>query len=387
MKVTQDLKDIKSKILTEAPSKWRSEWLSQLGNLSQECINSYHPRAIDNFTSYTLIPLEFFTRKKDLLVKNLIRLKLKSEPQVPLIQKWNAFFRDEFIEKEWKHQCNGRFGGFKPEEISWKNYYLKNENELDACFTIDSKVSWAVKNGHRKFLRSLMLNSIIEGNSITPTQVQNVILNEWVGILKDLLNNGLSINMRLENGMSLAHLSTIQESYPLLQCLISNNINLNNQDIQGLTALDYMALLRTKQLIKDINETNRIRLTHDAHGNTALLWAMLNQDHEIVTMILNQSGFLELKNPFELTTSHIAAIQNMGDVINHLAKINTSIEKRDFLGRTPLHWSVQRGNFNATKTLLALDADPYVKDHFGISPFKLALLTGQEHLISLLVRK
>jgi len=57
--------------------------------------------------------------------------------------------------------------------------------------------------------------------------------------------------------------------------------------------------------------------------------------------------------------------QNMAhDLVEHGADINGT----DLKGGTPLHWAAHLGNLNYTQTLIAMHADPCIRNKQGLLP-------------------
>ena len=64
---------------------------------------------------------------------------------------------DKFVENEWKKQVNGKYGGPKPSNLSWRQFYNILEKEFEAFDELGKKVSWCVQNGHINLLQTLLI--------------------------------------------------------------------------------------------------------------------------------------------------------------------------------------------------------------------------------------
>lgn len=94
----------------------------------------------------------------------------------------------------------------------------------------------------------------------------------------------------------------------------------------------------------------------------------------------------ESDNDLKLDEIHAAARE--GEVDNLLRHINNnvSVNLRDSEGRTPLHWSVDRGHFNVAEILLHRNADVNAKDNEGQTPLHYAAVCEREAVAELLIK-
>ena len=94
----------------------------------------------------------------------------KAMPKMPSLR---VAVIDRFVEGEWKKQVNGKYGGSKPANLTWRQFYDSLEDTLESMISLEEKVSWAVQNGHISLLQALLLkendidfNTIAESNDI-----------------------------------------------------------------------------------------------------------------------------------------------------------------------------------------------------------------------------
>lgn len=90
----------------------------------------------------------------------------------------------------------------------------------------------------------------------------------------------------------------------------------------------------------------------------------------------------------ELKMDAIHGFAREGEVENLLKCVEggVSVNIKDSEGRTPLHWSVDRGHFNVTELLVGRNADVNAKDDDGQTPLHYATVCEREAIAEFLVK-
>ncbi len=179
----------------------------------------------------------------------------------------------------------------------------------------------------------------------------------------------------------------IQASYSneskIVEFLIEKNVNLSDEDSNGMTALDHANNL----------ETTNTLTTHGAtYGSPfkALINALTFSYNEVVYYLLdNNIANIEDKDEDGQTVLHIAAIYN-NEKIEYLIGKGADLNTTDNSGYTPLILAAKTYSYGMTevvKTLLNHNADIEAKDLNGMTALHWAAKEGLPDVVVLLVEK
>jgi ankyrin repeat protein len=85
---------------------------------------------------------------------------------------------------------------------------------------------------------------------------------------------------------------------------------------------------------------------------------------------------------------HHACAQKNLEIFNYVLNISKKFDEIDQHAETPLHWAVMRGSYHIVSALLKVlkenHLDININSKFGITPFHLAMLKQDKHLVQLL---
>ncbi|MBG90991.1 MAG: hypothetical protein CL521_04160 [Actinobacteria bacterium] len=303
------------------------------------------------------------------------------------------FVVDSFVGKDWKRQCEGKFGGHKPMDLSWKQFYFENEQALESLKSDEDQIFWSIENGHNQYLQfvldgrkkktglkgvlnedqeSCLERGIKRGNSDIIRQLveYGVNVNEkgrdkwtplhWAVLIGDivsvrlLLDKGAKVNVKNDQAVMPIHIAAYKGSQDIIELLIEKGARLNTLDAKKLSPLHY-AVYRNYLNVIELLLENGVKLNHqDENGIGVLHWACYHQLNNVVQLLIEKG-----------------------------AKVNLV----DDLDRTPLHWAVQGGNLEVVTQLLGHGADINREDRFSDKPMKLAASLGESGIMSVLFEK
>ncbi|MFN7038216.1 MAG: ankyrin repeat domain-containing protein [Alphaproteobacteria bacterium] len=112
-------------------------------------------------------------------------------------------------------------------------------------------------------------------------------------------------------------------------------------------------------------------------GDTALHRSLHNGNLDFVNFIIDEGADINALNKRKQAPIHYAAIYiDSPDIIDLLVKKGANINQISLsskygLRETPLHLAASNGNAKTVKRLLALGADPLIKDFYGNTPYDL----------------
>ena len=145
---------------------------------------------------------------------------------------------------------------------------------------------------------------------------------------------------------------------------IQQGANVNDKDINGTTALMYAALNKNPQIIEtfinykaDVNAKNEI-------GETALMTAAaFNQNPEVIDTLIKYKADVNAENENEETALMIASTYNKNPaIIKTLIKHGANVNMKDKYGNTSLMIAAKNKNLPAIRTLIKHGGDS--KDNY-----------------------
>lgn len=139
--------------------------------------------------------------------------------------------------------------------------------------------------------------------------------------------------------------------YPLL-ILIKNNANINKPDFFNKSPLALAVGLKNKPIVELLLKYNCNKNTYDKTGQTALHWACLKDQEELI--------FYE--------------------IVKLLLDNQCNLNMQDNNNDTPLHIVVRRKNFTIAKLLLSYGADTTIKNTRGKKALELTGKTNRQML-------
>ena len=206
-------------------------------------------------------------------------------------------------------------------------------------------------------------------------------------IVKLLIHNGANINEKdlshqktaLSNSiieLSFLPESTIKEYNSaskmikvIDELLTSNEIEIDNQDIFGTTALMYATSLNLPETAcKLLDHKNQTKInSKDIWGTTALMYTAMTDQLETARKLLNHKNQIEIdsQDSHGKTALMHAAGRGHLNIVELLLANKANANKSDKWGHTALRNAVQSGHLNIVKLLLANGADPTIQDKNG----------------------
>ena len=219
------------------------------------------------------------------------------------------------------------------------------------------------------------------------------------------------------NGFTPLIQATDSNEQKIIDFLIEKNVNLLEEDSNGMTALDHANNLET------INTLTKHGATYGSPFK-ALINALKSSYNEVVDYLLdNNLANIEDKDEKGQTVLHIAAIYNnekidnlivkgadlnasdnsgytplivaaqaysygMTDVVKSLLNHNPDLEAKDLDGMTALHWAAKQGLPDVVVLLVEMKANSEAIDNNGKTPLDLALerVDGDQSVVDCLTK-
>ncbi len=109
---------------------------------------------------------------------------------------------------------------------------------------------------------------------------------------------------------------------------------------------------------------------HSYQQNTALHFAIIKKNVEIIRQLLRCNANVNLQNSSGDTPLHLAARQNNSDLVRQLLNHNANVNLQNSDGDTPLHFAAQQNNSDSVRILLERGANVNLQNHMGSAPIQ-----------------
>jgi ankyrin repeat protein len=155
----------------------------------------------------------------------------------------------------------------------------------------------------------------------------------------------------------------------LLKYKRASNINLNHQDLRGMTALHRAAAYGNLRFMQMLREAGARLSVRDSRGWSALHMAAYYNRPEVIEFIVHQGFSIDEPNKDGWTALHLSALMGHQDLVKSLTKqLNANPMACSVWGQTPLHVAVEAEKEDIARILIEEGASPDVRDNFGKLP-------------------
>ena len=175
-------------------------------------------------------------------------------------------------------------------------------------------------------------------------------------VIKQLIDNGIDVNLKDDKGCSLLHIAAGNETDEMIKILLANNSAVNVVDVNGETPLIVACKKNKINNIRTLIEHGAdVNFRLETTGSTALHFAAKFADEELIKFLLNH--------------------------------MNISVNASDNDSQMPLIWACSRkNNVNTVATLLDHGAD-ITEGPYGQSGLHFAAKYGDSEMIKLLLER
>jgi ankyrin repeat protein len=304
---------------------------------------------------------------------------------------FKAFLADTFIEGEWKQQCDGKFGGYKPEGKSWRRFYLENENVFEKFDNLADKVKWAVEYGHHHLLNFLLKTTEdlkeIDGSEEFPL-LQVAVAKEYKKVVALLLDKGANINARSKKSKwSVLHWAAYRGNRDLLCYLMDNGAKINLSDRDGLTPLHVASYRGISEIVRLLVDRKAKLNQADKDGYVPVHLAVMRNHWKAVEILIEAGADVRKTDPYKRTILHWSVLIGSNQITDLILKKNTLASVKDDFDRIPLHWAAQSGHVDMVDSLIRAKSKINDVDKYGDKPMVIAAFFGHSRVVSSLFEK
>ncbi|WP_265027614.1 ankyrin repeat domain-containing protein [Wolbachia endosymbiont (group B) of Chorthippus parallelus] len=219
--------------------------------------------------------------------------------------------------------------------------------------------------------------------------------------VQDLVNQGASLDIQSEDGLTLLHFAFIDNRLDIAGYLIKEGVDINVRDNDGATCLHYVSrfgrLNAVKYLISkgadidaedsndrtplDVADPSIIKILRQAHLDKELLITVQSSDLERIKSLIAQGVSKDEHGAY-----YFAWIGNLGTV-KFIVENEGGVNVTDKYGCTLLHWAARGGHLEIVKFLLEKGANINARSILGRTPIHVAAINNRKNIVEFFISK
>ncbi|WP_353287768.1 ankyrin repeat domain-containing protein [Wolbachia endosymbiont (group B) of Gerris lacustris] len=219
--------------------------------------------------------------------------------------------------------------------------------------------------------------------------------------VQDLVNQGASLDIQSEDGLTLLHFAFINNRLDIAGYLIKEGVDINVRDNDGATCLHYVSrfgrLNAVKYLISkgadidaedsndrtplDVADSSIIKILRQAHLDKELLITVQSSDLERIKSLIAQGVSKDEHGAY-----YFAWIGNLGTV-KFIVENEGGVNVTDKYGCTLLHWAARGGHLEIVKFLLEKGANINARSILGRTPIHVAAINNRKNIVEFFISK
>jgi ankyrin repeat protein len=247
---------------------------------------------------------------------------------------------------------------------------------------------YAIRNGKLECVDELIRLgadvNIINNNGATPLYI--ALINGNREIVKMLIARGADVNA-VKDGMPLLHRAIMNKQVECSYELLNSNVNINAQDMNGLTPLHHAVITNSLELVKALLQKGADSNIINKYGNTPLLNSLQDQSFDLFKELLPKCANINLKaSVSKHTPLHMLSISGQLELVKDVINLGADVNLQNCYGQTPLHCASYHGNVQIVQELLQHKADVTIKNKDNDTALKLALKQKHREVVKELIK-
>ncbi len=196
-------------------------------------------------------------------------------------------------------------------------------------------------------------------------------------------NNDKSVMPKTTSGL-LAEIAFSKGAEGLRSLLAASNININEKDDNGVTALMYAASNADAKTVDILLSAGANIEAKDANWQTALFYATSNGNIETAKTLIEKGLDVNSRNIGLETPLIKAAFEGHVETVKFLISLGAKINDTNIDMQTALMAAAYNGRVETVRALLSLGADRDMKDNKGLTALDFAREANRREVVELL---
>ena len=205
-------------------------------------------------------------------------------------------------------------------------------------------------------------------------------------IVARLLEYNVDVNQQDSDGLTALSLACLKRSYLTVKLLLEKKgIDIGSVDYTaGRSVLHFAAVINDSAIVELLLQHGADPALKDRQGGTAVLRAVDSGSYEVIETMLKSDMEVDLNLWDEdgRGLMHSASVNGHPRIIRLLRENGLGLNTQDKNGSTPLHDASCSGKVEVTEILLDLGADPSIKDKYGRTASTVAWQYGQIEIMN-----
>ncbi len=302
-----------------------------------------------------------------------------------------SFITDSLIESEWEKQCMGKFGGPKPMECTWKEWYHMNEDQVDSFSSFHDVFKWASDMGHFQYVQSLLHENEADELDVnkmlydynTPL-ISRVIDKNSVDMIFCILELSPKLSIVDDYGWTPLHYAVHRGNMRVIKELIKMRASLNTKDKKGRTPLHIAVANDNMDVVKCLLSEGAKLNFKDSSGLLPIHYALYIDNTSLIKLLIEHGSDIGVKDVFGRSLAHLLVLQNKCYLLEFFIEEGLKLNSKDKFGRTPAHDAAYFGRSNCLDLLIKHGANTKSVDHFNQTPLICAASMGNTMEITML---
>ncbi|KAJ8948532.1 hypothetical protein NQ318_000072 [Aromia moschata] len=248
-----------------------------------------------------------------------------------------------------------------------------------------SPLHYATYNGNLEIVGYILETNDVDqvdrnGNAALHLAVEN----GYLDVVKFLVSRDADVNLENSRGRTALHKAALLRSQDIIHDVDQNWAEANSTDDEDPTPFDNERLhLELVELLVDAGADLRLR---DKHGRTSLDYAIVRDHTQLVQYFISKGPDANVLDKFGRRPIHEAMEMGHFTVLELLVDAKCDVNAKDDRGRTALHVA-SRGSLDLVKFLVDNGAVVDVEDDEGCTPLQDCVATGELAVIEFLIGK
>jgi len=204
--------------------------------------------------------------------------------------------------------------------------------------------------------------------------------------LKEYLETG-DINCINERGMSLLHYAIIFNNSDIFDLLLENYINVNIKDRQGNTPAHYCVINNRMGFLKTLIRYGADLSIKNEDGHTPLFKSCVLGRENMISLFLESQMLNLFETDGKDETVFMALVRSRNlDLLNRVQVNDEIINRKNYIGETPLHIASKAGDLRVIQYLIDNHAFVNAKNKQNETPLFYAVTAQNKDVITMLLK-